>query len=423
MIKIILLVLFYFTFPLVIIYMCKRWSILKKLGSIVLAYGFGIILGSIGILPQGSDAYRLALQGKAALPDTEMESLLASGTISQGDSYVNSIASAQDMLVSVIVPLAFPLLLFSLNIKRWLRFAKEGFISMILALISVVAIVSSGYFIFKNVVPDSWKVAGMLVGVYTGGTPNLVSLKVALGVDPNLFVMTSTYDMIIGAITIIFFITIGPKIFRAILPPFKHNRDTEVTDAMIEEAESFEDFTGMFRKGRMLPLLKALGLALLIFIVSFGISLLLPNVSQMVVVILSITTLAILASLINWINKIEKTFQLGMYFILVFSFTVATMADLGVIFSIGFLGLFAYISYAYFGTLILHLLLSRIFRVNADDFLITTTAFVFSPPFVPVVAGALKNKDVIITGITVGIIGYVIGNYLGVGLGYFLKGF
>jgi uncharacterized membrane protein len=423
MIKILLLILFYFTFPLVIIYMCKRWSVLKKLGSIVLAYGFGIVLGSIGILPQGSDAYRLALQGKAALPKPEIEALLASGTITQEDSYVNSVASSQDMLVSIIVPLSFPLLLFSLNIKRWLRYAKEGFISMILALISVVAIVSSGYFIFKNVVPDSWKVAGMLVGVYTGGTPNLVSLKVALGVDPNLFVMTSTYDMIVGAITIIFFITIGPRIFRGILPPFKHHGDTEVTDEMIKEAESFEDFSGMFKRGRILPLLKAFALALLIFIASFGISLLLPKVSQMVVVILSITTLAILGSLINWINKIEKTFQLGMYFILVFSFTVASMADLGVIFSIGFLGLFAYISYAYFGTLILHIILSRIFKVNADDFLITTTAFVFSPPFVPVVAGALKNKDVIITGITVGIIGYVIGNYLGVGLGYFLKGF
>lgn len=423
MIKIILLVLLYFTFPLIIIYLCKRWSILKKLGSIVLAYGFGLILGSSGLFPQGSEGYRLALQGRAALPVTEMEALLASGTISQGDSYVNSIASAQDMLVSVIVPLSFPLLLFSLNIKRWLRFAKEGFISMILALISVVVIVSSGYFIFKNVVPDSWKVAGMLVGVYTGGTPNLVSLKVALGVDPNLFVMTSTYDMIVGAITIIFFITAGPKLFRAILPPFKRTGDTEVNDEILQEAESFEDFSGMFRKGRILPLLMALAIALLIFVVSFGISLLLPDVSQMVVVILSITTLAILASLVNSINKIEKTFQLGMYFILVFSFTVASMADLGVIFSIGFLGLFAYISYAYFGTLFLHILLSKIFRVNADDFLITTTAFVFSPPFVPIVAGALKNKDVIITGITVGIIGYVIGNYLGVGLGYFLKGF
>ena len=111
---------------------------MKKLGSIVLAYGFGLILGSSGIFPQGSDSYKLALQGRAALPVTEMEALMASGTISQGDSYVNSIASAQDMLVSVIVPLSFPLLLFSLNIRRWLRFAKDGFISMVLALVSVV---------------------------------------------------------------------------------------------------------------------------------------------------------------------------------------------------------------------------------------------------------------------------------------------
>ncbi len=371
------------------------------------------------------EVMHIVLLYKAAplFPIQSYRHLLDAGTISQGDSYVNSIASAQDMLVSVIVPLSFPLLLFSLNIKRWLRFAKDGLISMVLALVSVVIIVSSGYFIFKNVVPESWKVAGMLVGVYTGGTPNLVSLKVALGVDPNLFVMTSTYDMIVGAITIIFFITVGPRIFRAILPPFKSQVEKEVNQEIIEEAESFEDYSGMFRKGRVVPLLKALGLALLIFAVSFGISLLLPKISQMVVVILSITTLAILASLITWINKIEKTFQLGMYFILVFSFAVASMADLKVIFSIGFLGLFAYISYAYFGSLILHLLLSKIFKVNADDFLITTTAFVFSPPFVPVVAGALKNKDVIITGITVGIIGYIIGNYLGVGLGYFLKGF
>ena len=422
MVKIILLVLFYVIFPIFIIYLCKRWSLLQKLGSIVLAYGFGLILGSAGILPHGSEAYHLALQGRPSLPDTEIKALLASGTIDQNDIYVNSIASTQDILVSVIVPLSFPLLLFSLNIKRWLRFAKEGFISMVLALISVVVIVSSGYFIFKNVVPDSWKVAGMLVGVYTGGTPNLVSLKVALEVDPNLFVMTSTYDMIVGAITLIFFITAGPKIFRAILPPFRHKGETEVTDEIIHEAESFEDFSGMLAKGRIVPLLKALGLALLIFVLSFGISLLLPMISQTVVVILSITTLAILASFINRINRIEKTFQLGMYFILVFSFVVASMADLRVIFSIGFLGLFAYISYAYFGTLILHIILSKIFRVNADDFLITTTAFVFSPPFVPVVAAALKNKDVIITGITVGIIGYVIGNYLGVGLGFFLKG-
>jgi uncharacterized membrane protein len=226
-----------------------------------------------------------------------------------------------------------------------------------------------------------------------------------------------------GAVTIIFVITAGPRIFRAILPPFKHNGDSGETDAIVAETESFEDYSGMFRKGRLIPLLKAAAMALVIFIASFGLSLLLPGISQMVVVILSITTFGVLASLVPYVNRIEKTFQLGMYFILVFSFTVASMADLGLIFSIGYLGLFAYISYAYFGSLLLHLLLSKIFRVNADDYLITTTALVFSPPFVPVVAGALKNKDVIITGITVGIIGYIIGNYLGVALGYFLKAY
>jgi len=111
-----------------------------------------------------------------------------------------------------------------------------------------------------------------------------------------------------------------------------------------------------------------------------------------------------------------------MYLIIVFSFAVATMADLRVIFTIGFLGLFAYVFFAYFGSILLHLLLSKIFRINADDYLITTTAFIYSPPFVPVIAAALKNKEVIITGITVGIIGYVVGNYLGVMIGYLLKG-
>ena len=73
MIKIVLLVIFYFTFPLVIIYLCKKWSFLQKIGAIVLAYGFGLLIGSTGILPQGSDGYKFALQGKGSIPRTEVE--------------------------------------------------------------------------------------------------------------------------------------------------------------------------------------------------------------------------------------------------------------------------------------------------------------------------------------------------------------
>ncbi len=424
MIKIILLVVFYFTFPLIIIYLCKRWSFLKKLGSIVLAYGFGLLIGSTGILPQGSAGYKLALQGKTALPKTELESLIKQGKATEDDLYVNRIASVQDIIPSVVVPLAFPLLLFSLNLKRWLRYAKKGFISVVLALVAGLVMVTAGFFIWKDSIPESWKLAGMFEGIYAGGTPNFVAIKMALNVNPTLFVIVSTYDMIVGAFLVLFFITIAPRIFRLILPPFDESKGIAVDEAVIaSQTDDLEDYSGMFKKGVLLPLLGALGLSVLIFAASGGIALLLPGIPMMVVVILSITTLGLLFSLLKSINSIEKTFQLGMYLILVFSLIIASMANIRTMFGIGMLNLILFITWCYFGSLILHIILAKIFRIDADNFLITSAAFIFSPPFVPMVANALKNKDVIVTGITGGIIGYIVGNYLGVALAYFLKGF
>lgn len=424
MIKLILLVVFYLTFPLLIIYLCKKWSILQKLGTIVFAYLFGLILGSSGIFPEGSDQYKLALQGRAALPGAELEQLISNGTIAVEDKFVNQIASVQDLIPTIVVPLAFPLLLFSLNIKRWLKYARKGFISVALALVAGLVMVTAGFFIWKDTIPESWKLAGMFEGIYTGGTPNFVAIKMALNVDPNLFVIVSTYDMVIGAGLVLFFITIAPRIFRFILPKFSEEKGISVEAGEIaKETENLDDFSGMLNKKTLLPLLKALGISVIIFALSGGLSLALPMLPQMVVVILSITTLAILASLIKPLNRIEKTFQLGMYLILIFSLTVASMADLKSMFGIGMLNLILFITWCYFGSLILHLILAKIFRIDADNFLITATAFIFSPPFVPLVANALKNKDVIVTGITGGIIGYILGNYFGVALAYFLKGF
>ena len=111
-----------------------------------------------------------------------------------------------------------------------------------------------------------------------------------------------------------------------------------------------------------------------------------------------------------------------MYLIIVFSMAVASMADIKNLANISS-ELFLYVLLAVWGSLIIHILLSMIFKIDTDTVIITSTALAFSPPFVPVVAGALKNKDVIITGLTVGIIGYAIGNYMGISLAYLLRGF
>ncbi|HOC48321.1 MAG: DUF819 family protein [Bacteroidales bacterium] len=427
MTSLILLALFCLLFPIVLIWLTKKYAILKKLGAIVLAYATGIIIANAGIMPRGSDAYREATigQDRPYIPKAEAVEMVAAGTLKNSDLRYNSIVMVQDSMQSALVLLAIPLILFSLNVRRWLRFSGKGFLSMVLALISVVVIVATGYLIFRNKVEGADKIGGMLIGLYTGGSVNLASIALALKVEPTAFVLTNTYDMIVGAVVILFFITAGPAFFRLFLPPFKApvdktGNDPDINAANRKMAEDFDDYSGMFKKGIVLPLLGAIGIAILILGIGLFVSTLMPGVPQTVSVILTITTLGVAASFIRPVRDIPKTFQLGMYLIIAFSIVIATRCDLSIIFQVKYLNLLLFITYAYFGSLFLHLFLSWIFRVNADDYLITTTGFVYSPPFVPMVAAALKNKDVILTGLATGMIGWIIGNYIGVAFGMWL---
>lgn len=80
-----------------------------------------------------------------------------------------------------------------------------------------------------------------------------------------------------------------------------------------------------------------------------------------------------------------------------------------------------YICFCIFGSVILHAVFCKIFKIDTDTFIITSISAICSPPFVPVVASALKNKQIILSGLTTGIIGYAIGNYLGISFAYVFK--
>jgi len=161
-------------------------------------------------------------------------------------------------------------------------------------------------------------------------------------------------------------------------------------------------------------------LAIGVAAISLGFSFMFTGRISMLIIILSITSISIVLSLINQVNQLHNTFESGMYLILIFSLVVASQADFGQFRQIPFL-LFQFMAIAVFGSLLLHVLMAKIFKVDADTLMAASTGLINSPPFVPVIAANLKNKDVIISGITIGIIGYAIGNYLGIGLAYFLK--
>lgn len=376
------LVLFYVLVPFLILHLCHQYTLISKLGSVLVAYIIGLMIGSLGILPENS-------------------------------------REIQDVITMITIPLALPLLLFSSNIQTWMRLAGKTVISMILAISSVVIVVVAGYMLFKNEsMPDLWKTGGLLIGVYTGGTPNLAALKIMLGVDNDTYILVHVYDMAISAAYFFFLISFGRGVFGLILPKFKK---TNVAINHVDlDRECHEPFWGLLKRENRLPLITGLGLSVFIFAIAGLMTLVVPENAQMIVVVLIITSLGIAFSFIPSVNKLSKSFELGMYLILVFSVTVASMVDFTELANTD-LTLLYYVSFAVFGSLILHVLLASLFKIDRDTVMVTSTALICSPPFVPAVAGAIKNKEVVVSGLTVGIVGYAVGNYLGVLVAELLK--
>ena len=82
-----------------------------------------------------------------------------------------------------------------------------------------------------------------------------------------------------------------------------------------------------------------------------------------------------------------------------------------------------YIAFAVFGSLVLQILFAKIFKIDGDMTLAASISLINSPPFVPMVAAVLHNKDVILPGIAIGLLGYAVGNYLGIGIFMLLSSF
>lgn len=381
--KFVILILLFVVAPAFIIFLEGKYKIVEKIGAVLVCYAIGLVVGNIAVLPQGSAVY-------------------------------------QNMLTTVSIPLALPLILFSMDFKKWLRGAGSAIGSLLIGLFSVVVVIVIGYWIFKGSIKDIWQVSGMLVGIYTGGTPNMAAIKTALDVPQELYILTHTYELLLGAIYLVFVLSIGQRVLLWVLPAYKSPSNGTVNVDKLNMNEEFESYNGIFKKETFIPLLGAFGLSVLILGVSYGISRLFSADFQNAAIIIFITSFGIAASFIKKIKKIKKTFQLGMYLILIFCITVASIADVSKLADVS-MSLFYYVGLAMFGSHILHILIARIFKIDADTVLISGAALICSPPFVPVVAGALKNREIILTGMVVGIAGYAVGNYLGIAIAYILK--
>jgi len=369
--------------PLLLLFGCKKVSLLNKLGTVSLAYVLGIILGNIQWITP------------------EMKTL-------------------QNNFTSVTIALALPLLLFSINLKQWSRLAYKTGLAVLLGIVSVLFIITIGHFFFKNHIQECWKVSGLMVGVYIGGTANMAAIMKALNGDSATFILVNAYDILISMVYFIFIVTYAQKLVNKFLKPFKPIETSVHLANEVDDYDGWDSYKGITKKIILLPLLFAFLLSAAVVAVSFQLSKLFPADFQMAGIIMSITAISIGLSFIPKVNKIQKTFQTGMYLIFIFCIVVGSMADFSM-FTTHSLYLAGFITFVIFGSLTMQIILSKIFKIDTDTTLITSLAFILSAPFVPTVANAFKNKEIILSGITIGIIGYTTGNFLGITLAYLLK--
>lgn len=373
----------YLLAPLLIIVCFEKWTPFRKLGTVVTAYIIGILL---------------ALTGACSFEE--------------GTQAAISFGKIQSTIMNIAVPLAIPLMLFNCDFKLWTKALPKTLFSLLGGIFGVLLAIITGYFIFRNAgIPEFPKAAAMLTGIYTGGTMNFNALGASLGVQPTTMAVVLAFQMVLTTPYILFLMAGGYKLFRKALP---YSDEMGANSPIAEvETKDVENYKALTQRKNWLGMLAAFGLSLLFLAIGAGLALLTTGKLNELVVILTITTLSIIASFFEKVRQLPHTFEMGMVLILVFSVIVASLFDIHSV-NAGSLMIGAFILYVIIVACLIHLLICRLTKCSGDLFTVSQVALLCSPPFVPPVVGAMGNKRVLISGLVIGLIGYAIGTYLGV---------
>lgn len=306
--------------------------------------------------------------------------------------------------------LALPLLLFSINLRESWRYTGRMMTAFLLCCLSGMVCTGGVAYVLQDFYPDGWRLAGMLTGLFTGGTPNMQALGIALDSPPEYVVLLQAADIIGGGLYLLLLISVLHTFFGFFLPDFRSGK---------EDADSEPD--PVSPPAGQPAYAAPLGLTFLIAGGSLGITWLFTgSMTDGTMIVLLLTTLSLLATLIPAVRRWSNSYDLGEYFLLIFCVALGLMADFRELLSDG-LPLLYFTLLTLGLTILLHWLLAWLFRIDRDTLMLSSTAALYGPVFVAQVAAAIGNRRLLAPGIATGLFGFAIGNYLGLSVAYGLK--
>lgn len=364
-------VLFIMGFPAFAYWAVERNKLLNTLGPVVLCY----LAGILAAIP------RLHLLAEVAEPTSQ-----------------------------ALVPLAIPLLLLGRNLWAEVRQIRRGLQSFIAACASVCLVTFVVSWLFTPILPDAWQLGGMLVGVYTGATTNMVSVGMALQVERNHFLLIQAADVFVGGVFLLVMLSAMKPFLLKFLRPYEGD-PAEAQHLKQEENIDWRD-KGVWRD-------VAIGLVASAAIAgaSLGISMLVLHKLSIPLVMCLLTTLALGASSWAFLNRLRGTDAAGDYLIQAFCVALGCQVQLGDLFKAsGPILVFTLVTMI--ASIAVHLLIAKIFNHDADTTLIASTATIYGAPFIAPMAEAMDNRALIGPGLTLAVLGAAIGTWLGLAVAY-----
>ncbi len=319
------------------------------------------------------------------------------------------------------ISIAIPLLLFSANLKEAKKLSKSVLFAFGSVIISVIIVTTLTFFIYGKTLDNGAELSGMAIGLYTGGTPNLNAIANVFGLDSITIGIANLSDMIIGGAFYMFLLILCKPLLLKFLKPASSSEYLKETSNITNTEElNIKEF----RASK--PLVKAFFIAFLMAVVGALLGILLwiilgsveGKMTDLLVptMMISVTVFGIIASFNKKIRETKGTNVVGQYLILVFSFALASSLDLTKMTG-NFGKVLIFYGIITIGSFILHIFFSKLLRIDVDCAMVTATAGIYGPAFVPAITKQIKNDSLTVPGLICGSIGYAIGTFIGVGIG------
>lgn len=323
---------------------------------------------------------------------------------------------AYNLVFEYFIPIAIPLMLLGSSLKRII---KEGGKLLIAFIIGAVGVVLGSFIAFYliDLGSNSGNAAGVIAATLIGGSMNFIATGEILNFSTHpLFSATIAVDNFAANAYILLLFAIPSMKFLASLF-VRSNVNNTYNNKITDENKTYQ----LSIERIALSVLIAVSVAALGNIISEKIGTLFSTRMSMSILIITILSVFIANIIPQTLKKLEDTaFTIGLWLMYIFLAVIGASTNLADMLSVGpsVLGFYLVIMFVH---LLLLLATAKLFKLDVYEIIISSAANIMGPSVAAPMAASLGQKKLITPGILVGILGYVIGTFIGVAIAMILS--